>query len=409
MGFTISVSQDKHMAVAHDYRVVMPDNADERLTKDNKIIVGSGELNESLLFNEFFEDSVEEYNGKQKRKDRRVNNYYENIAEGKGKEHPFYEYVIQIGNRDTNGTLDHSEEAMKAREALDKAASRLQDKYPSFHFWFIGSHGDEPNGTYHYHVRFTPVGEGYKNGMKKRCSLNKALENMGFKQNGYSHPINEWKKDVESLIEEEMRSLGLERAYGDGRKVRTETKEFVSAKQIESAIEMIEQSEIIAEETSAIYSDTLAFKKNEEEKAKKTEIRLEDKEKFLHSREDELNQKAVNLELQRKALEKERDELEEWKNGYKKRANKFYEDKWKKRYEDKIEELSKTYEQKKEELSRKFDNALKELKAYVKEITKSWSMKNRSDMAKEISKNIPDFLPEDYIAPDDSGNKTPAD
>ena len=115
------------------------------------------------------------------------------------------------------------------------------------------------------------------------------------------------------------------------------------------------------------------------------------------------------MKLQRKALEKERDELEEWKNGYKKRANKFYEDKWKKRYEDKIEELSKTYEQKKEELSRKFDNALKELKAYVKEITKSWSMKNRSDMAKEISKNIPDFLPEDYIAPDDSGNKTPAD
>lgn len=408
MGFTISVSQDKHMAVAHDYRVVMPDNADERLTKNNKIIVGSGELNESLLFNEFFEDSVEEYNGKQKRKDRRVNNYYENIAEGKGKEHPFYEYVIQIGNRDTNGTFDHSEEAMKAREALDKAASRLQDKYPSFHFWFIGSHADEPNGTYHYHVRFTPVGEGYKNGMKKRCSLNKALENMGFKQNGYSHPINEWKKDVESLIEEEMRSLGLERAYGDGRKVRTETKEFVSAKQIESAIEMIEQSEKLAEETSAIYSDTLAFKKNEEEKAKKTEIRLEDKEKFLHSREDELNQKARSINLQRKALEDKRDELEEWKENYKKdveafkedykkKADKFYEDKWKKRYEQKMEELS-----------RKFDNALKELKAYVKEITKSWSMKNRTDMAKEISRNIPDFLPEDYIAPDGS-DKTPAD
>lgn len=401
MGFTISVSQG-HIAVAHDYRMGdTPKNVSDEMTKDNKIIVGSGELDERRLFNEFFEDSVEEYNGKQKRKDRRINDYYEHISEGKGKEHPFYEYVIQIGNRDSNSVLDDSEEALKAREALDNVAEKLEEKYPSFKFWFIGSHADEPNGTYHYHIRFTPVGEGYKNGMKKRCSLNKALENMGFKQNGSSYPINEWKKDVESLIEEEMLSLGLEREYGDGRKVRTETKEFVSTKQMESAREMIKQSEIIAEETSAIYSDTLAFKKNEEEKAKKTEIRLEDKEKFLHLREDELNQKAVNLELQRKALDDEKDKLEEKeeirRKKYNAKANAFYEDKWKKKYEQKMEELS-----------RKFDDALKEIKAYIDEITKSWSKKNRDDMAKEIARNIPDFLPEDYIAPDGS-DKTPAD
>ena len=281
--YTISVSQGR-VAEHHDKREYYPDNAKDYMQQDNKTLVTTPDY--AQAFRDYFADSVAEYNAKQKRKDRKKTDYLSEIADGDGKENPFYEYVIQIGNCETNGTLNDSEEAMKCREVLDSAMEKLQDKYPSFKFWFIGSHGDEPNGTYHYHICFTPVGTGYKDGMQKRCSLSKALENMGFPRGkGKPYPIDLWKQDVEKHIEQEMVSNGLERDYKNEHRRRLDIDDYRRSKMIETIEE--KQAEIDDYEVKLKAKASKVIKKDKAVSSKQKE--LEEREKEIARKEQELD------------------------------------------------------------------------------------------------------------------------
>ena len=233
MGYSISASQGR-IAQYHDEREYIPTNVDERLSKDNKTLVKQ-DCSYHDAVNRFFQASVDAYNAKQTRNDRKIDDYYQSLEDGKRKEKPVYEYVFQIGNRETNGVTCGTEDEAKCREALDAAMEQLQDKYPNLHFLFIGSHGDEPNGTYHYHVAFTPVGTGYGNGMQTRCSLTKALNAMGFKtSNEDGLAIQQWQNDVKDIIEEEMKQRGLEREYMDNTDKHLSVSAFKRKKTMES-------------------------------------------------------------------------------------------------------------------------------------------------------------------------------
>ena len=233
MGYSISASQGR-VAQYHDERAHVPENVDERLSKDNKTIVKQ-DCSYHDAVNRFFQASVDAYNAKQTRNDRKIDDYYQSLEDSNRKEKPVYEYVFQIGNHETNGVTSGTADEAKSREALDAAMEQLQGKYPNFHFLFIGSHGDEPNGTYHYHVAFTPVGTGYKNGMAERCSLTKALNAMGFKtSNEDGLAIQQWQNDVKDMIEEEMKQRGLEREYMDNTDKHLSVSAFKRKKTMES-------------------------------------------------------------------------------------------------------------------------------------------------------------------------------
>lgn len=235
MGYSISASQGR-VAQYHDEREqdYTPANVDKNLSKDNKTLVKQ-DCSYHDAVNRFFQASVDAYNAKQTRNDRKIDDYYQSLEDSNRKEKPVYEYVFQIGNHETNGVTSGTEDEAKCREALDAAMKQLQDKYPNLHFLFIGSHGDEPGGTYHYHVAFTPVGTGYKNGMSERCSLTKALNAMGFKtSNEDGLAIQQWQNDVKDIIEEEMKQRGLEREYMDNTDKHLSVSAFKRKKTMES-------------------------------------------------------------------------------------------------------------------------------------------------------------------------------
>lgn len=103
--YSISVSQGR-VAHDHDNRDYTPHNADRGLRNRNVIIKQTEDYKSA--FNELFRDSIEAYNAKQKREDRKKSyDYYSEIANGKGKEKPIYEYVLQIGSRETLGVTDN--------------------------------------------------------------------------------------------------------------------------------------------------------------------------------------------------------------------------------------------------------------------------------------------------------------
>ena len=132
-------------------------------------------------YDEIFGRAVEEYNEKQKRKDRRIDDYLKKIKNSGNKEKQFYEIVVQIGKKDDTGVLDDagnlSETATATKEILDEYAKSFQERNPNLILFNAVLHMDE--ATPHLHLDYIPVAHGYKTGLETRNSLTKGLQEMG--------------------------------------------------------------------------------------------------------------------------------------------------------------------------------------------------------------------------------------
>lgn len=85
--------------VAHNRRTYIAENVDATRTHLN-IEYCYTPIEDA--YHQLFDEAQAEYNAKQKRKDRRVENYYEKICNG-DQEKPFYEVIFQVGNKDDMG------------------------------------------------------------------------------------------------------------------------------------------------------------------------------------------------------------------------------------------------------------------------------------------------------------------
>ncbi len=184
-----------------------------------------------------FEESLENYNSKQKRKDRKildksqdpVSAYIAKIQTsrrgkkervvykntngtkeivGKKQESQgqrvLYELIVSAGNcekkRDAQGRIVYTDDGheihpMRVPDEVNKAAvKKFYEKFESFygHFhlttaayhadeFYINERGVKEFGVPHGHLCFIAWGDNYKIGMEKQASIGKALEQMGFK------------------------------------------------------------------------------------------------------------------------------------------------------------------------------------------------------------------------------------
>ena len=69
------------------------------------------------VYHELFDEALSRYNEKQKRSDRRIDDYYEKILAGK-QEKPFHEIILQVGNKDNMNAKE--KEGMLAAKVLDE-------------------------------------------------------------------------------------------------------------------------------------------------------------------------------------------------------------------------------------------------------------------------------------------------
>lgn len=168
---TISIRIGKG-SISHNNRKFVAKNVDEKRVKDNVILCCE---NLKDVYDDLFGEALAEYNAKQKRKDRRIENYLDHITGGK-QEKPFYELVFQIGNKDDTscGTPDAEIAANILREYYDDFLKRN----PHIRVFNAVIHLDE--ATPHLHVDFVPFATGQSRGLSTRNSLNKALEQQGF-------------------------------------------------------------------------------------------------------------------------------------------------------------------------------------------------------------------------------------
>lgn len=170
-------------ALAHNRRDFVPSNVNQERTCEN---ITYYEEDIWDVYHELFDDTVDRYNDKQKRNDRKIEDYYEKIASGK-QEKTFHEIVVEIGNKDDMGST--SEFGELAKEVLDEYMKSFQDRNPTLRVFAADLHMDE--ATPHLHIDFIPYISGWTGkGMDTKVSLKQALAKLGFVSEGRSN--TEW-------------------------------------------------------------------------------------------------------------------------------------------------------------------------------------------------------------------------
>lgn len=195
---TISVMLGKG-SVNHNSRKFKAENIDAERTSRNVTY-----CNEPIkqVYHILFDDALQHYNDKQKRADRRIDNYYEKIRTGK-QEKLFYEIILQIGNKDNMAAT--SEDGQLAAKVLDEYMQDFQQRNSNMRVFSAHLHMDEASP--HLHIDFVPFATGSKRGLDTRVSLKQALAEQGFA--GGARGDTEWSQWVRS--EKEQLSQVMER------------------------------------------------------------------------------------------------------------------------------------------------------------------------------------------------------
>lgn len=198
----------------HNTREFIAENVDRSRIKDDLIFV-----NQSLpdAYRQCFGEACEVNNSRQVLKARMLTpeSYLAKIEAGQGKKNnpkPFYESVIQIGNKDDAGILSHPEMAQRVKAVLTEYAQGFQARNPNLHVFCEVLHMDE--ATPHLHIDWIPVAGGYTKGMPLRNSLEKAMNQQGLAAQGRTDKHNNgravWQDREKDFLVSLCREHGLE-------------------------------------------------------------------------------------------------------------------------------------------------------------------------------------------------------
>lgn len=179
-------------SVSHNTRTFSAKNVDKERSKYN---VEFCHLDIKKVYHELFDEALERYNAKQKRSDRKIDNYYEKVRQSK-QEKLFHEVILQIGNKDDMNAK--SEEGQLAKDILIQFMEDFQKRNPNLYVFSAHLHMDEE--TPHIHIDFVPYIRNSERGLDTRVSLKGALAEQGFK--GGTRSATEWNQWMESEKQE---------------------------------------------------------------------------------------------------------------------------------------------------------------------------------------------------------------
>ena len=141
-------------------------------SKDNIVIVyGTSNLMDDVktVYHKEFDEALEEYNKKQTRPDRWIEDYFEHVA---GKEQDMaVEIIIQIGDREFWKEYDDMKSYIKL--SYEILLGELIKRLPQFVVANAVVHLDEDSP--HMHIVGVPVADGYKKGLSKQVSKRKVF------------------------------------------------------------------------------------------------------------------------------------------------------------------------------------------------------------------------------------------
>ncbi|PEE83558.1 plasmid recombination protein [Bacillus toyonensis] len=144
------------------------------------------------VYKDVFQEAVDKYNEKQKRNDRKIDDYYDKIHKD-DKTHEQRELVVAIGE----GKDDPKCRGAK-KEALKRYAEAFQERNPNLAVYNMVLHDDEANP--HLHINYVPNFESSR-GLTRRVGMDRALQQQGVEGKGRKL-IAYWREAETAYIEE---------------------------------------------------------------------------------------------------------------------------------------------------------------------------------------------------------------
>lgn len=180
-------------------------NPDKR--NDNVVLC---EKDIHVAYDDIFGEAVRKYNDKQKRKDRKIGNYLQKVKKD-GNLQEQVELIVQVGSSDNFKSNPELKEVANA--ILIDYFRDFSDRNPNLVVYNAIIHNDEEGESPHLHLNVIPVAKGYKKGLEKQPSLNKALQQQGIeysRENNKSLWLNFRNQEV-AILENALNDRGIER------------------------------------------------------------------------------------------------------------------------------------------------------------------------------------------------------
>lgn len=198
-------------------------------SSENKFLVQK-DLKE--LYEQEFSEVLQKYNDKQKRNDRKIENYYEHIKDSK-KTALQQEMIIQVGDKDDFNSQENFE---IANEVLEEWFSDFEKRNPNLKVYNAVIHNDEASP--HLHLNFVPVASDYKRGLEKQVSFDRAIIQQD-KTLNKQRPFNDWREKEVDLVADLLQKRGIERKLV-GTNEYKDVNEYKDKKDLEREIEKLE-------------------------------------------------------------------------------------------------------------------------------------------------------------------------
>lgn len=143
---------------------------------------------ERQAYHRLFDGALGRYNARQKRADRRIDNYYSYVQQD-GTHNTAYEMIVGVGSRDNRPDKE------TCRAILREFYEDWERRNPSLALIGAYYHADE-DGAPHVHLDYIPVAHGYKKGLDTQPGLVRAFGEMGLRQ--------EYRREDKKLITAQM-------------------------------------------------------------------------------------------------------------------------------------------------------------------------------------------------------------
>ena len=251
------------------------------------------------VYHELFDDALNAYNAKQKRKDRKIDDYYKHVQKSKNLDLQ-REFIVAVGNKADWEKLSF-EEKQEVGEALKRYVVDFNERHDNMTIYNAIVHLDE-SGAPHAHFNVVPTATGYKNGLAVQPSFRKALEQEGFGPSGREQ-FKAFRDAEIHRLHEFVHEIGIDRKAGQTNDIR-DMREYKDAMQYienqkSSQIVKMQREEQAHEEKMEELNER--FKQQEEKIQKRDEAFKASKRqqaRVIKEMNDEIMSKSEELDLE---------------------------------------------------------------------------------------------------------------
>ena len=247
------------------------------------------------VYHELFDDALNAYNAKQKRKDRKIDDYYKHVQKSKNLDLQ-REFIVAVGNKADWEKLSF-EEKQEVGEALARYVRDFNERHDNMTIYNAIVHLDE-SGAPHAHFNVVPTATGYKNGLAVQPSFRKALEQEGFGPSGREQ-LKAFRDAEVHRLHEFVHEIGIDRKAG-------QTNDIKDMREYKDAMEYIENrksSQIVKMQREEKAHEEKMRELNERLKQQEEKIQKRDEAFKASKRQQAREIKLINDEIMSKSEE----------------------------------------------------------------------------------------------------------